>query len=55
MRLGLALVALLGLVACSDGPKPLPGPDGQVFRLNPDRWAETVNDIPPKPARTVLR
>lgn len=48
----LALAALLALAACGTGPRPLPQPDGQVFRLNPDRWPETVNDIP---ARTAAR
>jgi len=55
MRPILALAALLVLTACSTGPAALPRPDGQVFRLNPDRWPETVNDIPAAPARTAAR
>jgi hypothetical protein len=51
----LVLAALLALAACSTGPATLPRPDGQVFRLNPDRWPETVNDIPSAPARTAAR
>ena len=31
------LVAALS-AACSDRPKPAPVPDGQVFRINPERW-----------------
>lgn len=45
----LALIALLLACsltgACSTGPKPLAAPDGHVFRLNPDRWGEGVNDL----------
>ena len=55
MRPILALTALLALAACSTGPAALPRPDGQVFRLNPERWPETVNDIPPASARTAAR
>lgn len=33
-------VSLLLVAACATGPKPLPKPDGQVFRLMPERWAE---------------
>jgi hypothetical protein len=55
MRAILALTALLALAACSSGPAALPKPDGQVFRLNPERWPETVNDIPPASARTAAR
>ena len=55
MRLPLALAVLLTLAACGTGPAALPKPDGQVFRLNPERWPETVNDIPPTPARTAAR
>jgi hypothetical protein len=55
MRPILALAALLTMTACSTGPAALPRPDGQVFRLNPDRWPETVNDIPPASARTAAR
>lgn len=51
----LALTAILALAACGSGPAALPKPDGQVFRLNPERWLETVNDIPPVPARTAAR
>ena len=43
---------VLALTACSTGPAALPKPDGQVFRLNAERWPATVNDIP---ARTVAR
>ena len=52
MRLVLALNVLLALAACSTGPAALPKPDGQVFRLNAERWPETVNDLP---ARTAAR
>ena len=55
MRPILALAALLAFAACSRGPAALPRPDGQVFRLNPERWPETVNDIPPASARTAAR
>jgi hypothetical protein len=55
MRPILALSALLALAACSIGPAALPKPDGEVFRLNPDRWPETVNTIPAAPARTATR
>lgn len=44
MRPVVALLALLAVAACSTGQTSLPRPDGQVFRLNPDRWGETVND-----------
>jgi hypothetical protein len=54
MRLTLALLALLAVAACSTGPKALPRPDGQVFRLNPDRWPDTTNDIG-KPQTVVAR
>ena len=53
--LSLALAALLALAACNTGPAALPQPDGQVFRLNPDRWPETVNDIPAAPGRSAAR
>lgn len=46
MRNAAMILAILALAGCSTGPKALPKPDGQVFRLNPDRWVETVNDIP---------
>ena len=46
MRLVLALAAVLAVTACSTGPASLPKPDGQVFRLNADRWPATVNDMP---------
>lgn len=36
----LALALLLLVAACATGPKPLPKPDGKVFRLMPERWAE---------------
>ena len=55
MRPILVLAALLVLASCSTRPAALPKPDGQVFRLNPERWPETVNDIPPTPARTAAR
>jgi hypothetical protein len=55
MRPILALATLLFFAACSTGPAALPRPDGQVFRLNPERWPETVNDIPTAPARTAAR
>ena len=55
MRSILTLAVLLALAACSTRPATLPRPDGQVFRLNPDRWPETVNDIPPASARTAAR
>lgn len=49
----LTLIAALpaALAACGGGPKPLPKPDGHVFRLNPDRWGETVNDLRQPPRR----
>ena len=53
MRPILAVLALLALAACGTGPKALPKPDGQAFRLNPDRWGETTNDVPQHPARLV--
>lgn len=53
------LAALLALgastAACSSGPRALPKPDGAVFRLNPDRWGETVNDFRPAPPRAPPR
>jgi hypothetical protein len=55
MRSIIALITLLVLASCSTRPAALPRPDGQVFRLNPERWPETVNDIPPAPARTAAR
>ncbi|WP_157033574.1 hypothetical protein [Belnapia moabensis] len=55
MRLVIALVAVFVLTACSTGPAALPKPDGQVFRLNADRWPTTVNDLPAVPARTAAR
>lgn len=36
----LAALLLLALAACSTGPKDLAKPDGRVFRLHPERWAE---------------
>lgn len=51
----LALAAALpALAACGGGPKPLPKPDGHVFRLNPDRWGETVNDLRQPPTRLAV-
>lgn len=44
MRLSLILSLALSLAACGT-TKALPAPDGQVFRLNPERWGETVNDV----------
>lgn len=38
------LLALLALAACGSANE-LAKPDGKVFRLNPERWAERVNDI----------
>ena len=55
MRPILTLNVLLVLAACGTGPAALPKPDRQVFRLNPERWSETVNDIPPASARTAAR
>ncbi|WP_198382958.1 hypothetical protein [Roseomonas sp. KE2513] len=40
----LALLLLLTVAACAS-EKALPKPDGHVFRLNPERWAERVNDV----------
>lgn len=55
MRPILTLNVLLVLAACGTGPAALPKPDGQLFRLNPERWSETVNDISPASARTAAR
>lgn len=33
------------VVGCSSGAKAPPKADGQVFRLNPERWSETVNNL----------
>ena len=41
----LVLLLLLTVAACAGGGKELPKPDGHVFRLNPERWAERVNDV----------
>ena len=40
-----ALLLAITLAACSSGAKAPPKADGQVFRLNPERWSETVNNL----------
>jgi hypothetical protein len=37
-----AVIAALGTAACSDGTRRLAEPYGPIFRLNPDRWPDTV-------------
>lgn len=51
MRLILCLLAALVVAGCSTSQKELAKPDGQVFRLNADKWEDTVNDA--VAARTV--
>jgi hypothetical protein len=46
-----AVIAALGTAACSDGARRLAEPSGPVFRLNPDRWLDTV----PPTGRAALR
>ncbi len=40
-----ALLLAVTLAACGSGAKAPPKADGQVFRLNPERWSETVNNL----------
>jgi Outer membrane lipoprotein virB7 len=48
----LALVALVGLAACSNAEK-LATPTGPVFALNPGHWQPTPADLQiPKPDRS---
>jgi hypothetical protein len=44
MTRALVLSTLLLAAACASS-KSLPKPDGQVFRINPEKWAERVNDL----------
>lgn len=39
-RMLAALILVLAAAACSTGPKETAKPDGKVFRLHPERWAE---------------